>query len=447
MPAVEQRYVYPAASSLADAKAGKLLALATDRAGTDGQARSFLTAQALFPEITARSLRAVSEIVGARFYVPPAMLGRILREADPVVTVSPDAVRFEGFAACCSAYIRLDLRDDALAVQHRRHGTTNVDFGPELRGALAKIDKDSRLELGVGADAVQISHDGQAIVEKKVPLPRRWIRGFAEVQVVMRDMVPAFRLPRVAAQRLLRSLPRSKDDTLHWVSWSGGIARLSARERQGAIPLRGGHRLKVLDALVARAESIAVFVNAQTGATAWVMELGAQQLSLVLNAEPWRGFSGDGGLLTQIATSDGAATAAVRAQLNWQSRIDVPAMSETTGLPPASVDAALAELAAMGLVGFDLLTGAYFHRVLPFDLDLIAALNPRLQAAEKLVAAGAVTLRDDAEADVQSAQVTHRVQRGREGWRCTCPWFAKNGAKRGPCKHILAVEIVLEQPA
>ncbi len=134
---IEQTYIYDFASELSTAANGSSLKLASDRrvAATP----PFLEARARFPDVTAKSLRAVSEIVGARFYVPPSMLARILREADPVATVGANAVRFEGFSACCSAYIRLDLDNDALETQQRRNGTTNVDFGPELRGALSAV--------------------------------------------------------------------------------------------------------------------------------------------------------------------------------------------------------------------------------------------------------------------------------------------------------------------
>jgi hypothetical protein len=444
MVAVEQNYTYRAASTLQATSKGQILALACD-AGTEQKTpTNFLTARALYPDVTARSLRAVSEIVGSRFYVPPAMLARILREADPVATVSPGAVRFEGFSACCSAYIRLDIGDGALKVSHRQNGTTNVDFGPALRGALASVGKDASLELGIGTDAVEVVYDGKAIVEKKVALPVRWIKGFAEVQVIMSGMTPAFRLSRVAAQRFLRALPRSKNDNLQWVSAPGGAARMAAREVSGAVPLRGGHRLRVLETLSLHAEGLDVFVNHDTGATAWVLDFGTQRLSLVLNAEPWRGFSGDGGLLSQIATSDGSAAAAVRAQLNWQDKIDLAAMAKTTQLSEDAVRSALAELAAIGLVGFDLASQGYFHRVLPFDLKRIASLNPRLKAAEALLAKGAVHITGDV-ADVASDGVTHRVQPDGDGWRCTCPWYAKNGVQRGPCKHVLAVEMYLEQ--
>ncbi|MEO1678566.1 MAG: SWIM zinc finger family protein [Pseudomonadota bacterium] len=446
MAAIDQTYRYAQPSVLRPSPAGRELALACDTPAADEGPVRFLSARALYPDVTAKGLRGVSEIVGARYYVPPSMLARILREADPVATVSPGAVRFEGFSACCSVYARMDLGDGALDVAHRRNGTTNVDFGPELRAALASVGTDTALELGIGADSVDLTRDGATIVEKKVPLPLRWIKGFAQVQVVLAEMEPAFTLNRLGAQRFLRALPRGKTDHLQWVSVAGGTARLSARETKGAVPLRGSHRLKVLESMVARARALEVFRNPHTAATAWVLDFKTQRFSLVLNVEPWRGFSGDGGVLSRVATSDGTAAATLRAWLNWQDRIDASGLAASTGLPRDAIDGALAELAATGLVGFDLAQGGYFHRVLPFDADQIAALNPRLEAARALVAAGAVT-RSGSDAQVVSGDVVHRVSPDGDGWRCTCPWFAKTAGQRGPCKHILAVEMFLEANA
>lgn len=439
---IEQVYRYAQPSQLGPARHGRTLALVSDQSvATD---RTFLKARALYPDVTAKSLRAISEIVGARFYVPPSMLAKILREADPVATVGASAVRFEGFSACCSAYIRLDLDDAALEVEERRKGTTNVDFGPELRGALAAIASDTDMGLSIGAEAVEIVSDGQAIVEKKVPLPLRWVKGFAEVQVAVAGMEPAISLPKVSAQRFLRALPRGKNDQLIWVAAAGSVARLSARETKGAVPLRGSHRLRVLEPLAGLADSLEVHVNRATGATSWALGLGAQRLSLVLNAEPWRGFSGDGGLLSRMAKSDMSGVAAVTAQLNWQDWIDPSEMAMATGLAPEVVDVALAELAAGGRLGFDLQQAGYFHRELPFDMSRIEGLNPRLKSAKALFDKGAVRWAGDL-AEVVSSDVTHRVSQGEDGWRCTCPWYAKNARQRGPCKHVLAVEMDLDQ--
>ncbi|MEO1467808.1 MAG: SWIM zinc finger family protein [Pseudomonadota bacterium] len=437
-----ERLAHAPRSGIEDAPGGARLVLASERA-PDGAPPPFLAARALAPEVTARALRAVSEIVASRFYVPPAMLARILREADPVATVSPDAVRFEGFSACCSAYIRLDMGDGALEAGERRHGTTNVDFGPELRAALTRVRRDSALEITIGREGVAIAHETAAVVEEKVPLPVRWVRGFGEVQRHLGRMRRAATVPRIAAHRFLRAQPRSKSDALQWVTAAPAGLRVAARPSAGAVPLRGGHRLRALEPLMTAAEAMEVWHDETAGSTAWVLRLGAQRLTLALNAEPWRGFSGDGGLLSDLAAAEDGRMAALRAQLNWQARLAPGDLAAATGLTVEALERALAVLAAEGLVGFDLDTGAYFHRVLPFRLDRVERLNPRLKAARALVAAGAVTLGPEV-ATVASGGVVHELRAGEGGLGCTCPWFARHARTRGPCKHALAVEIAME---
>jgi hypothetical protein len=441
MANIEHAYNYLGHSALSGSTGEKQLSLVGDRADPELPS-NFLTAFARGPDITAKALRAVSEIVGSRFYVPPSMLARILREADPVATVGTDMVRFEGFSACCSAYIRLDMDHDALEVSHRQTGTTNVDFGPELRAALAQVQPDSRMEITIGPKAVGISHERASVVERKVPLPMRWIKGFGNVQCHLAEMEPAFTLSRVAAQKFLRTLPRSKSDHQIWITVSGNNVRTTSRKAPNSVPLRGGHRLRVFETLIGKAEKMQVYQNPMLGSSAWVLNFGTQRLVLVLNAEPWRGFSGDGGQLSDLAAAD-TDTAAIRAQLNWQDRLEFDTLANATGLPPEEVNRAMAHLAASGLIGFDLAQMAWFHRVLPFDFVSIDALNPRLKATRKLVDNQAVTLREVG-AEVQSDNALHRVQLDEDNYSCTCPWYAKNKATRGPCKHVLATQIALE---
>ena len=45
------------------------------------------------------------------------------------------------------------------------------------------------------------------------------------------------------------------------------------------------------------------------------------------------------------------------------------------------------------------------------------------------------------------AEVEHLVRLAADGDRCTCPWYAKHRSERGPCKHILAVQLVVEGEA
>jgi hypothetical protein len=86
--------------------------------------------------------------------------------------------------------------------------------------------------------------------------------------------------------------------------------------------------------------------------------------------------------------------------------------------------------------------------VLPFDLaavrERLEAQHPRLAKARALVAEGAVRTShgpDGVAGEVRSDDVVHRVRFSEEDATCTCTWYAKHGGERGPCAHVLAVEI------
>jgi hypothetical protein len=76
----------------------------------------------------------------------------------------------------------------------------------------------------------------------------------------------------------------------------------------------------------------------------------------------------------------------------------------------------------------------------------ITRLQPRLENARKLAAEGAVRIEvkgNPVLAWVRSRELEHRVTIDGESGRCSCTWFARHGESRGPCKHVLAVRIVL----
>ena len=101
--------------------------------------------------------------------------------------------------------------------------------------------------------------------------------------------------------------------------------------------------------------------------------------------------------------------------------------------------------------GLDLGESAYFHRELPFYLSQVEKLQPRLQDARRLIADNKVRIEsrnaDEVEAFVAGSGVEHRVRLTADDARCTCPWYSKHAASRGPCKHILAVRMVVEEDA
>nr|WP_227467776.1 SWIM zinc finger family protein [Nocardioides lijunqiniae] len=110
------------------------------------------------------------------------------------------------------------------------------------------------------------------------------------------------------------------------------------------------------------------------------------------------------------------------------------------------VRSALACLAVAGRVGYDVTEASYFQRDLPYDAASVARLNPRLRQAEELVAAGAVTIVDDAVAEVVSSDRVHRTRVRADGTTaCTCQWWITHRGSRGPCKHVVAAALARDQ--
>ena len=440
------RYLHP---SELDSEAGAL------RLATFGQGDEphpyFFRGQLVRPRQMARMLRGLMRVVQTQYHIPPAMLAKILRLADPVVTCSDDRLRFEAFSGCCGVYARIDLLPGAVSGETFGRGTTNVDFNQGMLSALAMIRDSDEVCLNVGSDEVALSRNQQAVVEKKVKLPIRWLKGFVEVQACQSRMQPRLEINGAEASRFLRSLPRMKTNRrTTWVVPAGRGLRLSQVESRGAVRIGGLERLRVLEDLADQARTLRVYADDVTGASAWELQFDDARFHLVISPEVWRGFSGEGQALETLASEEWKdSLTRVRATLKWQAVVDLEQLTSRFDLDGESAQRALTALGSRGLVGFDLGEGAFFHRELPFNLDEVERLQPRLTGARKLIAENKVQQANGAGGDpefhVEGSGVQHRVRLIDDGGKCTCPWFAKHGNTRGPCKHILAAQIFLEQ--
>lgn len=401
------------------------------------------------PRVAAAGLLAVAEVARTRYFqqLSPASL-------DPVVTGSRDRLRFESFSGCCGVYARLDVLPAGLDGEILDHGTTNVDVNPPLREALARVAGIDPLHLAVGPDDLTVSTLDGEVVEKKVPLPARWLRGFAEVHVLAADFELLAELSAADTAAFLRRLPGGGsggggDRSVLWAVPSGRTLRLTSRPAPGAVCLAGAGRLAALRGALRFATGLRVYgprvaAGSSPVASVWQLDAGALRLSLTLSPEPYRGFSGEGAALAALASDDVVDDAAlVSALLSWDPTIDVGALAVNAGIGEERVRAALAQLGTAGRVGFDVAEGAYFHRALPYDAGRAERDNPRLVGARALVEAGAVLLGGgDEAATVYSGEQVYRVRRLADGgYTCTCEWWAKHRGQRGPCKHALAVQV------
>jgi hypothetical protein len=345
-------------------------------------------------------------------------------------------------------YARLDVSPAGFDGDVVEHGTTNVDVNAPLREALARVGGLDPLHLSVGPDDLTVSTLDGPVVEKKVPLPARWLRGFAEVHVLAAEMALRADVPATEAAAFLRRLPAAGDRSVLWAVPAGRSLRLTSRPAPGGVCLAGAGRLAALRGMLRFARSLRVYGPTLTAgspptASVWELDTGGMRLSLTLSPEPYRGFSGEGGVLTSLASDDVADDAAlVSALLSWDPTIDVSRLAAQAGLSGERVQAALVQLGTAGRVGYDVGEDAYFHRVLPYDADRAERDNPRLVGARALVEVGAVGW-DGEVATVQHGTEVYRVRRRPEGgYTCSCLWWSRHRGERGPCRHALAASMV-----
>lgn len=433
---------YAALSALREGPAGRRLGLETATALTPTglvERPVFFSGFPARPEVLAAGLLAVADVAATTY----ADFGQAQRLAnlDPVVTASGDRMRFESFSGCNSVHARLDLLPDGIGEGDVGFGTTNVDINPPLRTALARMGGAALLHLTVGPDEVRASTPDDQHVERKVALPDRWVRGLAEVPYVSAGMSVRAEATGPSISRFARDLPRvgSPGPTVHVVPVAGGL-RVLPRALPGSIAIPGATRLRGMDRVLRFAQTLTVHADAH-GATAWVFELPGARLTLVLTADPYRGFSGEGGLLLRLVDRGSEAHGhALLTGLGWDAVVDPVYLSVATGLSEREVAAGLAWLAASGRLGHDLVEGAWFHRELPVDPEQVVRRNPRLRNAHQLAASDGVRPDGADRWQVRGTGAGHTVRgSSRVGLTCTCPWAESHAAGRGPCKHVLAV--------
>jgi len=394
------------------------------------------------PHTTARCLIALSNVVQSSFSLSPFELAKL---KDPIVTAGNEKIRFEGFSHCAGVYARVDVLPDGHDGEFIDTGTTNVDFNQPMISSLSRISKSEHMLLSVGSKEVSISAGNRKVVERKVPLPVKWIKGLTSVQLFLADTEHRFSFNRMQALQLFQSLPSGTVKTDYYLLVRGGRAQFTPVKSADAICVGGIHRLKLLSPLLPMADELKVFAHPDMQSTTWQLYFGSVRYSLTISRDSWRGFSGEGAALEDLLEDIPQHWVDLTDKYSYANHEFNPtlfALEEEIDMQKLS--SITARLSAMGLLGFDVDENRFFYRQLPYKLERILSLNPRLKDAEKLLEEGKVEIventSDKLEARVQGSGVKHVVIIEGEKSRCTCTWFAKHQGERGLCKHVLAVK-------
>ena len=270
---LEHVYRYAGGSSL-DRRLEPAAYLATDRREAETSPYFF---SGFLPDARrdASLLLGISRIASSRFHTASAAVAAEVRRADPVVTSDGDRLRFESFSICNGVYARLDVED--LPGEVQGVGTTNVDFGAELLHALTSVRRGELVHLSVGADELALAQVGSAVIERRVELPRRWLRGFAEVARVQVDLPEAIELDRARARRFLSVLARHPHREEVWLASGARMPELAADPMGTGVFIAGLDRLRPLAEHAAVVDGLRIFGGQEPGsASAWVADLGGR---------------------------------------------------------------------------------------------------------------------------------------------------------------------------
>jgi len=441
------------------------------------------------PHLLRQLMFALNEvIVSTSAWVDEAEWALVL---DPVITVHPDQVFFEAFSNDESAYARLSAPLSAFETDTEPFfGTTNVDFTAGLRDALQDMRSSQVTTFQVGAEGFGVETAAAprgSHFERKVDVPDGWLKGFLQVQSAFTMHPFVFDVRPIDLLAVIAFLEDNKALTpphgLRYEFRKGEPIKAVLEPWNEAFVLRdtgyegydrtvrvwGRRRLALLQHVLPYAQKVSVGLLGRGLPHFYICDCGRYRFVLALSG--WTGNDWSKGaaldLMAPRGQADAEAVAAVHGLLSQEHCCLPDQIGERLSLPQADVTQALFELCRAGRVMFDPGAGLYRLRELfdePLDLEALFPPDTRTERAEAIVAEGGVEIGSLTDPDApdnwrHEYQATATVsddggelevyiaidQEGRLRFgRCECPFFKDNIMSRGPCEHIQAARMALE---
>uniref|UniRef100_UPI004049BFCD SWIM zinc finger family protein n=1 Tax=Flavobacterium sp. TaxID=239 RepID=UPI004049BFCD len=394
------------------------------------------------PYVTAKCWSTIAKVVRSSFSpIPPSL-------RDPIVSAGAERLRFEGFSSCNGVYVRLDMKPASIDGEFIASGTTNVDFNEPMLNALNAIQKNEKVTLAVGQMELQVITTKTKVVEKKVTLPTRWIKGLTSVQLYLADMEQKFELNKIQTIQLFQNLPKGNVKGEFYITKRANKFMFSTLATADGVRIGGMHRLRLLEGILAIVEKIYIYESSDKETCGVVCEFGKMQLLMAFSPDANRGFSGEGKALENMAENVPMEWVyGLNSLLKSNESFDPTLLSIENDIDFGTMENLTASLSSMGLLGFDVEARNHFYRRLPFKTERIMSLNPRLKNAKKLIDNEDIQIivkrHGYVEASVKGTGVNHRVILDGENQHCTCDWFTAYQGKRGICKHILGVKMMV----
>ena len=326
------------------------------------------------PYITAKCWRTIAKVVRSSFGPIPTSL------RDPIVSAGTERLRFEGFSSCNGVYVRLDMKPEAIDGEFIANGTTNVDFNDPMLNALNSIQKNEKVTLAVGQHSMQVITSKTKVIEKKVNLPMRWIKGLTSVQLYLADMDLKFELNKIQTIQLFQNLPKGNVKGDFFITKRAGKFMFSTLATTDGLRIGGIHRLRLLEGILTIVDKIFIFESADCESCAIVCEFGKMQLLMAFSPDAYRGFSGEGKALEHMTESLPLEWMyGLNSLLKSNQTFDPTLLSIEHDIDFGTMNNLTSGLSSIGLLGYDVMARSHFYRQLPFKTERILSLTPDLR--------------------------------------------------------------------
>ncbi len=403
---------------------------------------------------------------------------------DPVITVHPDEISFECFSQDESSYGRLACSHNVFRETGELIcGTTNVDYSHTLYNEFQKIRdyKETRLDIDASGFAVQTGMEA-GYHEVKIDLPDSWVRGFLQVSSAMTLPGYSFDLHPLDLQNFFFILRRHKEKvgprSMRFVLKTGEPVRVIFEPwnheivcsrsifygpTSAEIRIWGRRRMLTMERLLSVTQRFHVILLGSGMPSFFLADMGDMTFTLGLSGWTANDWSRSGNfdlMAPRGVCSDGQKIQVFQAlQQSWFE--SSASLASRLQLTEAVVASALSSWCQAGRVMFDVKNQVYRVRELsrdPLPMEQLRFANEREQLAQDLLVEAQIKGTMQREPDGIRKMTGRVAVRNRTfevnlfidaderliNGRCSCNFYSQNKMHLGPCEHMLALRMKLQ---
>lgn len=405
---------------------------------------------------------------------------------DPIITVHPDELFFECFSKDESSYGRLSCNYEVFTkINDFKCGTTNIDYSSALYEEFQKIRDYKETKFVIDPSGFEVSTEQQeTFKETKIDVPDSWVRGLLQVNSAMMlggveiDLHPmdiyniCFHLKRKNEKEGPRSLrfifKPGQALKIIFEPWNFVLEcprSLYTGTSEFEIRMWGRRRLLLLERLIPVTKKFtAVFMG--TGLPSFfIADMG--DMSFTLGMSGWTNNDwakqGNFDLLAPRHQVDTITMQQVYSTLRntWFNKMDN--LSNELKMESKAVLSAFMMFAQSGRAMYDINKKVYRIRELsrePIDGGRLRFLNEREEQARIFTDSGAVNIKEQIMLENGNKKLSGTVtDRGKKqnseiifnkdemvvAANCSCNYFQQNKMYKGPCEHIIALNILSKE--